>query len=251
MSLDLEKGNEIPKGLLTIKAYRNNFLQGNNSYGRVEAPSSRVSVSNLSALIADRHAGVEPALVNYIARLLNDETMRQLKMGKSVEALGLGTVYIATKGTIKGANPGVKDVPKMVIKFKSSKVANTSLKDVKASLVVPMEILPTINIVEDMKEKTVNTELKKGTVVKITGKRLRVEGSVSSVGLYFVNTAGLETKIPSSEILRNEPSTLEFILPASVGVGTYTIKIVNQARIHGGFAKRARTGESEFNIQVK
>lgn len=252
MPLQLEKGDVKPISDIRINAYKNHFdKSGCSSFGRVQSPTKRITVANLAALIADRHSGVEPGMISFVARLLHEETMRQLHEGKSVEALGLGTVYVGTKGSIKGENPSLMNAPKFVIKFKASKGATLNLKDIKAGSITPISSLPIINLIEDMKTKKINTELKKGTVAKITGKRLRIEGIDSNIGIFFCKDDGSLVKVDKNDILRNDPSCLEFVLPNSLVVGTvYSIKIRNQAKIKTGFSKTLREGESDFTIKV-
>ena len=252
MPLQLEKGDSKPISDIRINAYKNHFdKQGKSSFGRVSSPTKRITIANLSALIADRHSGVEPGMISFVARLLHEETMRQLHEGKSVEALGLGTVYVGTKGSMKGENPSLADVPKFVVKFRASKGLNLNLKDIKAGSVTPILSVPIINLIEDMKTKKVNTEVKKGTIVKLQGKRLRIEGSDSTVGLYLVKEDGNKIPVDKADILRNDPSCIEFVLPSLAVVGTsYSILIKNQARAKNGFSKTIREGISGVEIKV-
>lgn len=120
--------------------------------------------------------GIEPGMISYVARLLPEETMRQLKMGRNVEALGLGTLYVGTKGRIKGDKPSLSDLPKFVIKFRNAKETIKALENIKAGDVSAIENKPIISIIEDMVTKAQNTELKKGTVVRLKGKKLKIEG---------------------------------------------------------------------------
>ncbi|MGP1439678.1 MAG: DUF4469 domain-containing protein [Treponema sp.] len=252
MPLQLERGDEKPISDIRINSYKNYLdKKGSSSFGRVQSPTKRINIANLAALIADRHSGIEPGMISYVARLLHEETMRQLHEGKSVEALGLGTVYVGTKGSMKGENPSVADVPKFVVKFRTSKGLKLNLKDIKAGSVTNIDSVPVINVIEDMRTKKTDSEVKKGTIVKLTGKRLRVEGVDSSVGLYLDKGDGVATKVDKADILRNEPSCIEFILPSGLLVGTsYAIKIKNQAKVKNGFSKRVREGVSGVDIKV-
>jgi len=251
MSLQLEKKDALPNGKLIVNAYRNSLpsAQG-TSFGRIQSPSNRVTISNLSALIADRNPGIQPAMVAFVARLLHEETLRQLRDGKSVEVLGLGTAFIATKGSMKGLKPGLADVPKIILKFKASQGAKTHLQGISAKAVVAVEVKPVINTVIDMKTKKVN-ELKSGTVVQIKGYKLRVEGNKPEVGLYLVKSDGTKIKIQQDNIIRNEPSTLEFILPNTATPAFYTIEVRNQSKSKDVFSNNLRVGISEFKIEVK
>lgn len=251
MALQLEKSDSLPNGRLAIKAYKNNLTTAKGtSFGRVEAPSNRVNISNLAALITDRNAGIQPGMVSFVARLLHEETVRQLREGKNVEVLGLGTVFVATKGSMKGLKPGVADVPKMTLRFRSAKEIRKIVQSISAGSVTPVEIKPEINVVYDMKTKKVN-EVKQGSVMQIKGKKLRVEGNSADIGLYLVKSDGSKLKIPADHIIRNDPSTLEVILPASIPAVSYLVRIVNQGKVKNVFSNTIREGVSDFKIEIK
>lgn len=252
MPLQLEKRDELPNGKLTIKAYKNTLATSKGtSYGRVQSPSDRVTLSNLSALIADRNPGIQPAMVSFVGRLLHEETVRQLRDGKNVEVLGIGTAYVATKGSMKGLNPSLSDVPKMILKFRTSKEVKKQMLGMSAKLVVPIEVKPIINTVIDMKSKKVN-EIKNGSIIQIKGKNLRVEGnSTNNIGISLINGSGSRVNITVDSIIRNEPSTLEVVLPPSISVGFYFVEVRTQTKLKDGFSNTLKVGVSDFKIEVK
>lgn len=252
MPLQLEKGDKVPISEITINAFKNNFdKSGNSSYGRVRSNSRRVTITNLAAVISDRHVGIEPGMISYVARLLHEETMRQLKMGRNVEALGLGTLYVGTKGRIKGDKPSLSDLPKFVIKFRNAKETIKALENIKAGDVSAIENKPIISIIEDMVTKAQNTELKKGTVVRLKGKKLKIEGDKPTCGLYLYKEGGTFEKVDAGNIIRNEPSCIEFILPSTVQVGSlYSIKVRNQGKTRKGFTKAVREGSAGTLVKI-
>ena len=252
MSLQLEKGDKTPISSVTLNALKNNLDKtGKTSYGRVRSNSKRITIANLAAVISERHVGIEPGMITYVARLLHEETMRQLKSGRSVEALGLGTVYVGTKGSMKGDNPSLSDVPKFVVKFRNAKETVKALENIKVGDVTPIVLVPVINIIEDLITHKENSELKKDTIVKITGKRLRIEGNNIDCGIYFSKEDGSFVKVNKTAIIRNEPSCLEFILPSGLVAGSlYSIVIKNQNRNKKGFSKNLRVGTSEDEIKI-
>lgn len=252
MSLELEKKPTAPIADVVVKAYKSHLQDGAVSFGRVQAMSKRVSTSNLIALIAERNPGIEPAIISYVASLLHNESVKQLREGKRVEVLGLGTCYIATKGAIKGDKPSASDIPKIVLKFKGANDIKTKIKTINASMVIPVEVKPEISIIEDMKTKVKNGTLKEGTIVKVVGKRLRIEGDKPDVGLYILRGGASKIKVDMANIIRNEPSTLEFILPSVLKKPEeITLQITNQGRVFKGFAKSTRTGVSGFSLKIE
>lgn len=256
MSLQLEKSDEVAKSKVRVTAYQNHFSKDSPaSYGRVQAPSDRVTASNLVASLATRHLGVDPGLILYAARLLHEETMRQLQEGKSVEILGLGTAYLATKGGMKGLNPSLEDIPKMTLKFRPAREIKERLKLVKAGSVTVAEILPEINTIQDKKTGIINGDVKKNTIVQVKGKRLKIEGDPSNanaIGIFYIKDGGGRGKIPNDNIIINEPSNLLFALPNDLTVGSsYTLEIVTQKKYGDNrYAKTIKKGVSSFSFKI-
>ena len=256
MSLQLEKRDEVAKTKVIVKAYQNQFSKDTPaSYGKVQAPADRITASNLVASLATRNLGIDPGIILYAARLLQEETMRQLQEGKSVEVLGLGTAYITTKGNMKGLNPNLEDVPKMTLKFRPAKEVNKTLKLVKAGSISVAEILPKINTIEDKKTGIINAEVKRGTILQVKGKRLRIESdalNVTKVGIFLIKDTGERKLLPKENIIINEPSTLLFLVPNDLTAGAnYSLEIVTQKKYaEGKYAKTLKKGVSEFTFEV-
>lgn len=253
MSLQLEKGNELAKSKLRVTAYQNPFSKdGPTSYGRVQSPSERVTASNLVASLATRNLGIDPGLILYVAKLLQEETVRQLQEGKSVEVLGLGTAYITTKGSMKGLNPNLEDVPRMQLKFRPAKEVTKTIKLVKVGSISVAELLPEINMIIDKKTGIIDGDVKKGTILQIKGKRLKIEGENNNqIGISFVKDTGEKTRIPVEEVVLNEPSTLLFQAPTSLTPGNYTLEIKTQKKYgEGRYAKTIKTAVSKHDFKV-
>ena len=256
MALQLEKGDEMVKSKVRVTAYQNHLVKnGTASYGRVQAPSERVNVSNLVASLATRNLGIDPGILHYAAKLFHEEIMRQLEEGKSVEVLGIGTAYISTKGGMKGLNPNLADVPKMTLRFKPAKEIKKKLKLIKVDSVDEAKILPEINSIEDKRTGIIDGDVKKGSVLKVKGRRLRVESDgnpTHKVGIYCVRDTGEKKIVPQENIYVNEPTTLLFLLPNDVTVGaSYTLEVITQKKYGDGkYAKTAKTGVSKHSFKI-
>lgn len=87
----------------------------------------------------------------------------------------------------------------------------------------------------------INWVLTSSGVLEIYGNEIKIDGTDPACGLYFVSSAGEETKVLT--IVQNKPSTLIVMIPA-LAAGVYQVKIVTQFNGHTE-SKKAR--ESTFN----
>ncbi len=69
-----------------------------------------------------------------------------------------------------------------------------------------------------------------GGIGELAGSRLKYDDTQADEGVYFVATAGGETKV--TIVQKNKPAELVFSIPATLVPGTYNIEV--RARIAGG-----------------
>ena len=116
-----------------------------------------------------------------------------------------------------GANPGgeVRDAVR----------ASATVEKVEA-------IKPSPNPIEyrDINSDTTNDQVTVGGIGQLSGSRLKYDDSQADEGIYFVATAGGETKV--TVVQKNKPAQLVFSVPATLIAGTYNIEV--RARIAGG-----------------
>ncbi len=116
-----------------------------------------------------------------------------------------------------GANPG-------------SRVRQT-VRDT-ASVVKDEAVKPSPNPLEyrDVGSDTTNDQVTPGNIGQLSGSRLKYDATQADEGIYFVATAGGETKVAT--VQKNKPSQLVFLVPAGLLAGTYYVEV--RARIRGG-----------------
>ena len=142
---------QIPEHRVSMVLYKNRFDKtGESFYGRVHRSNKTLSLENLISLIDERDTGISAHLVQHSAQLLHEEIMRQLRQGKAVNVLGIGTFYLAADGIVKGKNPVPADAPPLCLRFTPSAEVNKSLKKLSVSLVVQSQHDPQIDAVRDL-----------------------------------------------------------------------------------------------------
>ena len=82
----------------------------------------------------------------------------------------------------------------------------------------------------DVNSDTTNDQVTVGGIGELAGSRLKYDDTQADEGVYFVATAGGETKV--TIVQKNKPAELVFSIPATLVPGTYNIEV--RARIAGG-----------------
>jgi hypothetical protein len=79
-----------------------------------------------------------------------------------------------------------------------------------------------------VKTASVNDLLTPGRNLKIAGYKIKIAGSNTANGIYFVNQATSErTKVDISDIVTNNPSELIVVIP-DLAAGTYLLEVTTQ-----------------------
>ena len=250
MPLQLEKADVIPKGQLVIKAYKNALRgQEGSTYAKVQPLTDTITMSNLTALIAERNPGIEPALVHLVARIANKEIKQQVALGKKVEIMGIGTAYLGLSKGIKKLNPSIEDIPPVALKFKTSRLMKSYLKGITVKSVYLEEYKPEIKEVIDLDRKT-KFDIKKGNIVQLKGKNLKVEGNLTEVGLFIIVESGGFFKISPNELLRNENGCIEFIMDKGNSSTNIKILIKKQRKYKTKYSTNLVEGETKDIIKL-
>ena len=86
-----------------------------------------------------------------------------------------------------------------------------------------------INSVTDVKTGSEDKSLTPGSVVRISGKRLKISGTEPVCGLYFMPEKPNEqpVKVTTSDIVMNNPSEVIAVIP-KLGKGNWKLRLVTQ-----------------------
>lgn len=105
------------------------------------------------------------------------------------------------------------------------------LDNITVIIVGTSEGLPVITVVTDVATGSVNNQITPGGGLNGEGNRVKIAGEEGKeVGFYFVSTSenSVETKVPTTSLLRNDPSYFSFIIPP-LAEGSYYLEIATQA----------------------
>ena len=97
----------------------------------------------------------------------------------------------------------------------------------------------------DIASDEINDTATVGNIGQLSGNRLKFDPGEADEGLYFVATAGGETKVTS--VQKNKPSQLVFLVPAALGPGTFHLEV--RARMdRGTSARELRVGRLDATL---
>lgn len=109
-------------------------------------------------------------------------------------------------------------------------------------------VKPSPNPIEyrDIGSDTTNDQITPGNIGELSGSRLKYDEAQADEGVFFVATAGGETKVPT--VQKNKPSQLVFLVPNLVD-GTYHLEV--RARMGSGTsARELRIGRLDAVLTV-
>ena len=109
-----------------------------------------------------------------------------------------------------GANPGVR-------------VRKTVREQAVVEKVEAVKPAPNPIEYRDVNSDTTNDTVTVGGIGQLSGSRLKYDDTAADEGVYFVATAGGETKVDT--VQKNKPSQVVFLVPATLVPGTYHVEV--------------------------
>ena len=231
--------------LHTIKAwlYENLLTDEQNDFtARVSAERS-LSVRDICESAVERGgADINAAAMEHAVDLFHKEMAYRLCDGFSVNT-GWYNASIHIKGVFasptEAFDPGKHTV---AVEFRQGAELRRELGMVGVDIQGKAESGFFIAELLDLRTRSVNDQLTPGRNAKISGGKLKVEGTDPSCGVYFVNEAdGMRVKVDDADIVENQNAHLLIVIPALVS-GTYRLEVITQyTGATGKFLKTPRT----------
>ena len=110
------------------------------------------------------------------------------------------------------------------INLSAGKALRDAVTKVRTKKVQVADVIPIINEVKDMISGSVNDQLTKGSVVQITGGRLKFLPEEEDNGIFLINAdngAGGRLDV----VLENKPARLMAMIPQGVPAGNYYLEV--------------------------
>ena len=91
------------------------------------------------------------------------------------------------------------------------------------------------------------TALKAGSVIELTGARLKFDTADSEQGVFFIGEDG---EIRLSQVVENKPSRVLALLPADTAAGTYTVEVRTKNTGNKTDGKALKRGSFDRTVTV-
>ncbi|MDR2814243.1 MAG: DUF4469 domain-containing protein [Prevotellaceae bacterium] len=208
-------------------------------FGRV-VPAGVLREDDLIRIAASRRTDLSPETLRASVDLLKEVAVENLLNGASV-GFGLGFFYLDVKGVFTGSyskwNAGKHS---LMAKAAPGVELQSIAKDIQGN-VLGMSNSPIIHAIFDAASGEENTRLTANGSVTITGSKIKIVGdhSVSGVTLAYASKDGF-FRIPSTDMLLNDPSKITFIVPP-LPAGAYRLSLTTQYCSESRTYKEPRT----------
>jgi hypothetical protein len=221
--------NEVTEVLHKIEAklYPNYLGKGEGAYvarAKAEAP---LSIEDICAAAKNRggFTGQYEDLAEH-ARLFINEAVYQLLDGFSLQMGEFFSLHSKIGGTYHGANDHI-GAENLHVSFRPLR----RLKELLLKVKIENEGLAGdgayIDEILDVHSETVNSVLTPGSMVHITGHKIKVEREGPEIGVWFAAKAGGARVKITEHLAVNRPAELVGAIPA-LASGAYTLEVVTQ-----------------------
>jgi hypothetical protein len=228
--------------------FENNVTSDPDDYAAIVQRTASAGGEDLVQDIIDQGSTVGRPDILAVTAALKLACQRRLEQGQRVNYFGVVDLFPRIKGVFNGptdkfdparhhvdvgANPG-SDLRETVR-------TNARVEKVEALKPAPIPIE-----YRDVATATTNDQVMPGNIGQLSGSRLKFDAGQADEGIYFVATAGGETKV--SVVQKNKPAQLVFLVPALVS-GSYAIEV--RARMGSGTsARELRIGRLDATVSV-
>ncbi len=205
--------------------FENNLTSDPADFAAVVQITFTADTDALIQRVLDQGSTVTEADLRAAAADLVKATRGFLLEGARVHFFGLADFFPRVKGVFSGALDSF-DSARHTVDVGAN--AGTTVRNevrAKATVLRVEAIKPAPSPIEyiDIGSTTTNDQITPANIGQLSGSRLKFDTLAADEGVYFVATAGGETKVAT--VQRNKPSQLVFLIPAGLLAGTYNIEV--------------------------
>jgi hypothetical protein len=237
----------------TIKArlYENLFTPDPDDFSIRTISERTLNVRNICEAAASRGgADVSAPAMEHSVNLFFKEMGYQLCDGFSVNT-GWFTAGPQVRGVANNPREQYnKEKHTLLFEFHQGATLRKELENVTVEILGVANTGAVIAQVTDVKSGSINDLLTPGRNLKIAGYKIKIAGSDTTNGIYFVSQATSERVwVDDSNIVTNNPSELIVVIPA-LAAGTYRLEVKTQYAV-GSLLKEPRTTTFDKMLTVE
>ena len=222
-------------------------LPFNNDIEFLRVPRLTSDVNSLISTAKTYDADINTYEMKLFLSLFKRAVLEKLAAGRSVELLGLGTLYItASEDESSGTT--------FSLAFTPSSEARAAVQNLSANVSESVTKVPTVTEISDLKTNSTGDTLTYANAIKVKGTNLKLAdydddnkayvyfAACDSEGTIASNDKSTWISVTLDKMNTNKPSELTFYLPDELAAGTYKMIILTYYS-SGKTSSTARTGE--------
>ena len=244
---------------LNLKAYPNELTPDvdNDYIVKVHTQSTPLTQDDIADSVAERLAE-EPAKVRSILNIFFEEVSLAVASGYCVSTEAFYARPMATGVVLESelSQPVNRDEVRVYASFRQGPAVTEALQ--RAKLQYFLQPATTGPYIAGMTSAFIDAQTKApaplaaSEMVVLTGNGLKLVGDDPTVGITLtsVSSPGTSFFIPASKVSPNLPKKLQFVLPAGVTEGEWTVQVTTQYSSGGYQTKEPRTFSLPHPITV-
>ncbi len=188
-----------------------------------------MSVKDICDAFSNKYStSIRPDTMEYYVNLFLEEMGEQLEQGRRIN-----TGYFSATPSVKGAFISDADRfdskrHKVEFKFSTGHVLRKKAAQLKAQILRIEPFNYGISVVVDTFSQSKNDVITPGSVLKITGYKLKLAGDHPDVGFYFINRqTGERFRALPGTIIQNQNARLMVLVPP-LNPGEYLLEYITQ-----------------------
>jgi hypothetical protein len=226
--------------------FENNLTSDPDDYAASVQISGSADGDDLVQDIVDQGSTVGKPDILAVTAALKLACQRRVEQGQRVNYFGMMDFFPRIKGVFTGATDTFDPARHHVDVGASPGAELREAVQAGATVEKVETVKPAPNPIEyrDISSDEINDTATVGNIGQLTGSRLKFDPAEADEGLYFVATAGGDTKV--AMVQKNKPSQLVFLVPP-VAPGTYYLEV--RARMGSGTsARQLRVGRLDATL---
>jgi hypothetical protein len=213
--------------------------------------TNSLSVKDVCNAFSNKYnTSIRPETMEYYVNLFLEEMGEQLEQGKRIN-----TGYFSATPSVKGAfindaDSFDSDRHKVEFKFSTGHLLRKKAANLKAQILRIEPYNYGFSVILDSFSQSKNDVITPGSVLKITGYKLKLAGDHPDVGFYFINRqTGERLKALPGTIIQNQNARLMVLVPALVP-GEYLLEYITQYAGKGKLRVEPICCTMEFPLRV-
>jgi hypothetical protein len=194
-----------------------------NDYKAVIADNETIGEEELIEEMIGKGSTVSKAEALAVIEEYESAMCKAIQDGKTINTR-MFKIYPSIKGLFNGESDHFSSNRHQVqLNIRAGKRLKSITKDLELEKVELPSPTPTVKKFEDLKTGLINKSSRAGDAVLIQGSLLKFDPTDDHQGIFFIDQNRKETKV--SNIIKNKPSELIFLVPDNLPTGKYLIEI--------------------------